>query len=46
MNRIKVKQTAENGKKISDDGTAAVTSLAPAIKNPRLQNDLEFDHVC
>ena len=39
-----VKQTNENGQKISDDEDAAsILSLAPGVNNLRLQNGLKFD---
>ena len=45
-NRNTVKQTAENGQKISGDNDAdGITSLVPGVKNSRLQNGLEFDQV-
>ena len=43
-NRNTVKQTAENGQKISgDENVASITSLVPGVKNSRLWNGLEFD---
>ena len=43
-NRNTVKQTDENGQKISgDDDTAGIMLLVPGVKSSRLQNGLEFD---
>ena len=42
-NRNTVKQTVENGQKISGDKGTAIIILVPGAKNSRLQNGLEFD---
>ena len=43
-NENTVKQTDENGQKISgDEYTVVITSLMQGIKNSRLRNGLEFD---
>ena len=43
-NRNNVKQTVENGQKISgDDETAGFTSMVPGVNISRLQNGLEFE---
>ena len=39
-----MKQTAENGQKISgDDDAAIIASLVPGVKNSKLRNGFEFD---
>ena len=44
LNRNMVKQTAENGQKISgDEDTAGITSLVPGVRISRLRCGLEFD---
>ena len=45
QNSIKnmVKQTAQNAKpNLGDEEATSATSLAPGVKNSRLQNDLEW----
>ena len=44
-NRYTVKQTAENGQKISGDDETSIKSLVPGDNSSRLQNGLEFDQV-